>query len=241
MQMGMSMGLEHYPVSGFSNVVLLSGFEAANLATSAPDESSFGGTLTMSNGSPNCFVTTADKKFGTASVRRTMTQKVSIGDSTRWNFGSNPWTVEAWIKFNTIQATFEYIVAHYDINAQRSWALLKNGSLIQIALSSDGGAATTLASADWSPSTGVWYHVAADYDGTSYRTYVDGAMKGKTTTAAIAPFDSPAELTLCTALSNGAVNGGYDGWMDEVRITRGLARYASDAGYTVPAEAFPRA
>lgn len=39
-----------------------------------------------------------------------------------------------------------------------------------------------------------------------------------------------------------AANGGiaFQGHIDEVRITKGVARYASDAGFTVPAAAFPR-
>jgi hypothetical protein len=31
-----------------------------------------------------------------------------------------------------------------------------------------------------------------------------------------------------------------NGWLDEIRITKGVARYASDSGYTVPTAAFPR-
>ncbi len=30
------------------------------------------------------------------------------------------------------------------------------------------------------------------------------------------------------------------GWLDELRITKGVARYASDGGFTVPTAAFPR-
>jgi hypothetical protein len=30
------------------------------------------------------------------------------------------------------------------------------------------------------------------------------------------------------------------GWVDEVRITKGIARYQTDAGFTPPTRAFPR-
>ena len=30
------------------------------------------------------------------------------------------------------------------------------------------------------------------------------------------------------------------GWIDELRITKGVARYDSDSGFTVPTAAFPR-
>jgi hypothetical protein len=32
----------------------------------------------------------------------------------------------------------------------------------------------------------------------------------------------------------------FGGWIDELRITKGVARYASDGGFTVPTAAFPR-
>ncbi len=33
---------------------------------------------------------------------------------------------------------------------------------------------------------------------------------------------------------------GFDGWIDELRITKGVARYASDSGFAVPTSAYPR-
>jgi hypothetical protein len=32
----------------------------------------------------------------------------------------------------------------------------------------------------------------------------------------------------------------FDGWIDELRITKDVARYASDSGFAVPTSAYPR-
>ncbi|KKW92976.1 hypothetical protein YP76_08850 [Sphingobium chungbukense] len=48
-------------------------------------------------------------------------------------------------------------------------------------------------------------------------------------------------ITIGSDLRNGAVEGaGFNGYFDEVRITAGVARYADDAGFSPPTEAFPR-
>jgi len=32
----------------------------------------------------------------------------------------------------------------------------------------------------------------------------------------------------------------FDGWIDELRITKDVARYASDSGFAVPTSVYPR-
>jgi Concanavalin A-like lectin/glucanases superfamily len=87
--------------------------------------------------------------------------------------------------------------------------------------------------------TGVRYHVAVDKDATGkIRIYVDGVMYGSSTPANSAFFSSTAPLTIGAQSSSGLVD--MDGWLDDVRITKGVARYASDGGFTVPTSAFPR-
>lgn len=87
--------------------------------------------------------------------------------------------------------------------------------------------------------TGVWYHVAADKDATGkIRLYVDGVMLGSATPANSAIFNSTAGLGIGAQGANGNVD--MAGWLDEVRITKGVARYASDSGFTVPTAAYPR-
>ena len=49
-------------------------------------------------------------------------------------------------------------------------------------------------------------------------------------------FASTATMTIG---DNGDSSSPYFGQIDEVRITKGVARYASDSGYTVATEPFP--
>lgn len=230
----------------WSDVVLLCGFEGtyANGAASAfaQDESSYARSGEVHASTSSALAPTS--KFGAQAMRRTSSrQYISWADDTEWPNGTNPFTIEMWVQFTLAPTSgVHYLIGQYDVgNNNRSWALLVNAGSLQLLVSNAGTSGTTKASAAWAPSTGVWYHVAADWDGTDYRTYVDGVMLGKSATG-VSLFDSSARVTLATVLSNGATSAtfAFEGYIDEVRVTAGTARYASDSGYTVPTAAFPR-
>jgi hypothetical protein len=78
----------------------------------------------------------------------------------------------------------------------------------------------------------AWHHVAATRSGNTVRVFLDGTE------------DASATFSNGTAASSALVIGAFadgtealNGWMDEIRITKGLARYT--ANFTPPTEAFP--
>ena len=83
------------------------------------------------------------------------------------------------------------------------------------------------------------YHLAADKDASgTIRIYVNGVPKSSNTPANSACQSGTFELDLGAL----GIFGGnaLDGWLDEVRITKGIARYKTDRGFTAPTAAFPR-
>ena len=85
------------------------------------------------------------------------------------------------------------------------------------------------------PADGVWRHVAAVYDGTTWRLYLDGVLQTQLVVGAFTPqFNSIQHATLGTALnSTGGIGsqtqGFFDGVMDEARIWN-YARSAQQIG-----------
>ncbi len=77
------------------------------------------------------------------------------------------------------------------------------------------------------PADGAWRHVAATYDGTTWRLYLDGALHAQLVVGAFTPqFNSIQHAALGTAFnSTGGVGsqtqGFFNGVMDEVRIWAG--------------------
>lgn len=104
-------------------------------------------------------------------------------------------------------------------------------------VTTDGSTQLNDISYAWLPSLATWYFITVDYDGAKYRMYVNGTMVGSSTTARNI-WNSGDNLGIGT---NSIATGLYfDGWLDETRITKGIARYATDTSFTVPAAAFPR-
>lgn len=220
-----------------ASVKLLLGCEGADASTTVTDESpSARGSATVRG---NAQIDTAQFKFGASSLLCDGTSDaMQWADSADWHFGSGNFTVEAWVRFNNT-TNQQFIVCQWQGTGAFAWVLSKTAThTLQWAVSTTGSNAVLGAESAWGPSTGTWYHVAVDFDGTNTRIYVDGVMLASSGTlntifnaATVLSVGGSSAATPATSLN---------GWIDEVRVTKGVARYASDSGYTVPDRAFPR-
>lgn len=204
----------------FSNVTLLMHCD------SLKDEIS-GSTATTRG---NAAVSTAAQKFGSGSLNFPSSgyPAVSIPDSTGFDFGTGVFTVELWVQFSSA-GSYVGIISQYN-----NWSIqIYAGDLIFQA-----GSSTNSTGYTWTPTLGQWYALAVDRDGSNVlRIYIDGVMVSKTTSFTSNISGTSYVLTL------GDLNPNYgnslNGYIDEVRITKGTARYANDSGYTPSTTAFP--
>jgi hypothetical protein len=234
----------------FSNVVLLMGFEGANNSTGAPglnDESSHAhGTAGSVGGtSTGGFISTAQFRFGSSSLR-SITSGIIFSDSADWILAptdTSPYTLEGWFWLNSGPTAGQaWLAQRFPVStadqvfelrsgataSELRWSTWYDGSNMGVDITTSGAGLTT----------GQWYFVAVDYDGTKCRLYINGVMKGSATATHGATFDSSRLLAIGQDSEGGGAT--FNGWIDELRITRGIARYASDSGFTVPTAAFPR-
>src|SRR5574338_1155486 len=66
---------------------------------------------------------------------------------------------------------------------------------------------------------GEWHHVAATYDGTTWRLYVDGVLDGEAEANAMPRADSIHPFAIGTAIaSDGTAHGFLQGAVDELRV-----------------------
>jgi hypothetical protein len=225
----------------FSNVVLLDGFEGANGSTGAPgmtDESPAAhGTATVAGAT----IDTSQFKFGTSSAHLVAASSGIIwwNTSTDWVFGSGLFTVETWVMFNTVPGALQFMVADWTSTAGAAgwyFGVDATGNL-SWTVSTTGSNTLNDITAAWSPSTGVWYFVTVDFDGIKYRAYINGVTVGSSTTLRTI-FNPGVHLALGSNSLGTSFH--FDGWLDETRITKGVARYATDTSFAVPTAAFPR-
>jgi hypothetical protein len=220
------------------SVTLLCGFDGADAVTTFIDESPFARPLLRAG---NAQLDTAQSKFGTASLLLDGTgDYITAADSTDWTLAAGQqFTFELWARWNADPAAFQILLGQwYTSGSQKSWEIDYDSSAnnMRLDLSSDGATTTGVILAAFTPTLATWYHIAADFDGTKYRLYINGTMIGSSTTL-ITPFNATSLVTI------GAQQDGsfpFNGWIDEVRITKDYARYASDSGFTVQTTQHPR-
>jgi hypothetical protein len=218
-------------------VVLLAGFEGANGATSTSDESPAAHGAATFAGSAK--ISTGRAKGGSSSLLVTAATNdyITWPDSSDWALSNGQFTIEAWVYPNTLAGLAAHqIVSQWDNTlTSEGWTLYCQGVTLQFDISTTGSDRVFLLFGG-TLATAAWHHVAVDFDGTKYRLYLNGVMtSGNLVLRTV--FNSTNPLSI-GADSTGSSK--FDGYIDEVRITKNLARYASDSGFAVPSAPFPR-
>lgn len=182
----------------------------------------------------NAQISTSVVKYGTGSLAFNgstdyLTSPQSVNIDLPGDF-----TVECWIYFGSVSGT-SAIVGKWGGSGAYAWVLQYiSGTGLRFYTGVSGGLGTSIAGA-WTPSTGVWYHIAVSRSSGSVRLFVNGSQVGTTTT----------NTDNCTT-SNQALNIGrnadtniqyLNGYIDDLRITKGVARYISN--FTPPIARMP--
>jgi hypothetical protein len=174
----------------------------------------------------NAQIDTGTKKFGTGSLEfdgsGDMLRVVNAGLVT--GFGAGDFTVEFWVNANS-WGTYNNLV---DFRKSGDYFLIIYNSGA-ISYYNNGSYRITGSSL----STGTWYHIALCRSGTSTKLFVDGTQSGSTYT------DSstyPVETVVTIGGRNDDAGNPFNGYIDDLRITKGVARYT--ANFTAPTKAF---
>jgi hypothetical protein len=224
----------------FSSVKLLMGFEGANGSTSFVDESASPHTMTA-NG--NAQITTAQHKIGlSAAAFDGSGDFISTPDSPDWGPGAGAFTGEGFFRFQTKQDS-QAIMGQWDNTGavtNCAWYFFIVGGVLT--LRTAAGSVTLDVGAAFAPTLGSWYHLAFDRDAADnkLRIYRDGAMVVSGTNAH--NINNSTGSMVLGRIGTGSTFSAFDfnGNMDEVRWTPGVARYKSDSGFIVPTSAYPR-
>jgi len=174
----------------------------------------------------NAQLSTAVKKYGSASMYFDGTgDYLTIPTNPGFVFGTGDFTIEAWfyIVSGAVGAIFDTRSGASGITP----LLYFSSSTLRYYM--NGGdqitSGTTLSAA-------TWYHVALVRNSGSSKMYLNGAQTGST-------YADTNNFTLTNTINIGRGNDGnnvLNGYIDELRITKGFARYT--ANFTAPTSAF---
>lgn len=221
----------------FNDVVLYLNGEG----TSIEDKSLISSQHTVTAYGPTTSSTQA--KFGSKSLAMTNTagnRIVVSNDNGEFNFGTDSFTIEAWVYLTAMPATNGYpgaawVVGGGPVNSNYGMDIAIGSTDIIMSINYFP---SLQISAAHGMSTNQWYHVAWVRNGTAFAVYVDGVEKG-TATSSIAADPNLTGIAIGAAEPTGSTDGNFPGFIDDLRITKGVARYP--ASFTPPTAAFPHA
>ncbi len=220
----------------FGLVKLLLAFDGANGATTTVDSSAGVRAVTLVGGAGVSELSTTSPKFGTASLDaniNSITHGYNSINSTELNL-SGDFTIECHCKWNVVNATnYDPVFIAKRAPGQIGFQFSYFNGTLYFDMTTNGSTGVGVTSA-WTPSTATWYHLAVTRSGSNVRFFVDGTQAGATGTLSGTIWQSTAALN---GVSDAANLCKFDGHMDNVRITKGYARYTSN--FTAPAAAYP--
>jgi hypothetical protein len=149
----------------------------------------------------------------------------------QFQLGTANFTIEFWVYFNSVAANQR--VAGQDNNTSTlTWAIYTTvANRLDYYLSSNGSSWNiALGISMGSIAINTWYYVALVRNGSTFTPYIN-SVAGTATTNAAALFASTSPVTIG---ASGVATTFFNGYIQDFRITRGIARTI-----TTPTEAFP--
>jgi hypothetical protein len=168
-------------------------------------------------------ISTSVSKFGGGSISFDGTSNTGLKApaGNLFTFGSGAFTVEFWVRFNSVAAdqavlnvtgTTNVLTFYVLSTGSLNYYLSSNGSTYDIASGVSVG----------SISTGQWYRVALVRSGNTFTPYLN-TTAGTTSTSSSA-LATPSSGTFLHLGMSTAGTSNFNGYIDDVRVTRGVAR-----------------
>lgn len=216
----------------FASVSLLLHMDGANGSTVFNDSSANPRAISVIG---DAKISTTQSKFGGASfyTQNGNTDYIEVNDSNSASLGSAPFTIEGWVSANVLTNTNGLsIMGNYSPDPVGGWLARfgRNGNT-QFTFGNDNA----VISVPFVVSLGVWFHFAICRDNNGVRIYRDGVLAGSIASFGnTSPWESARKLRVGSDYDGVS---GMQGYVDDLRVTKGVARYT--ANFTPPTAAFP--
>lgn len=192
----------------------------------------------------NTQVSTEQAKFSSRAYKgadsHTKVNHVSTPDDAALRFVTGDFTIEFWIRFTSVTTVggAYYILQKAVGNAPVPWGflLLSSTGKIYFYGSKDTPFGSTAYQVVSSTTMVVdtWYHIAGTRSGSTFALWINGAAEGTATYAGA--LHSAAEHVVIGGIDY-TLDVSVDGYIDDVRITGGVARYT--AAFSPPNKPHP--
>lgn len=178
----------------------------------------------------------AQKKFGTSSLllERDTDDYITTPLTDDLKFGSGDFTIDLQFRPVDLTGNYQVLVGCGNSGSDYFRLYVESGEIKAYAV----GVITGLVTSGAGLTAGNWYHVVFERYGSNWNLYVNGQKLG-TASSATAWTNYPGNLCFGGLYYNTTMQAGYevDGWLDEIRISKGIARYQG-ANFVSPIRAY---
>lgn len=141
---------------------------------------------------------------------------LTAASNAAFSFSTGDFTIECWVNFN-ITTVDKALVSRYSASTGWNFRYDSNG----IALFNGD---TNLISKSFTPTVGLWYHLAVARQGTSLRLFINGVLENTVTNSTSLDNSNTLYIGRLTAATAWELNG----YLSNVRIVKGTAVYTSN-------------
>ena len=217
----------------FDKVVALFNFDGSDgdRTTSGLDASN--NNLSLTYDSAGDELSTTQKKFGSTSLY--IADNVRVASTEGFNMGTGDFTMEAWFYFTTLSAgfgIFDQWNSGTSLARSQLWHGSSAGGQLKFYHSIAGQSTQTISFANPTISTGSWIHLALVRQGGTVKLYVNGTADS-TSGSTSGNVHRTDDMWFGDQQTGGGNAPQY--YMDDLRITKGAARYTSN--FTAPTSA----
>ena len=208
------------PVTAIADTSLLMNFTNANIydQTGKIDLETLGDAKTS----------TAVVKYGTTSMAFDGTGDYLLSPaSTELDFGTRDFTIETWVNFTALSSN-QVLLDRWATGNANAWQLYWRSTGTSIAFLTGSSTVLVQDPNGSNITTGTWYHIAVTRSGTTVRLFVNGTVVATATSSLSLTNTLPLGVGIQTSTATNPLNG----YLSDVRITKGVARYT--ANFTPP-------
>lgn len=192
---------------------------------------------------PTTFVGTAqldtsESKFGGSSLLLDgNSDYVTVPDSDDFDFGSENFTIDFWIRTTTVTGNRYYFSLQGATSSERELLAYSVGDDFTFDYYYASSSYQSVTFADVL-STNTWIHLAIVRDGANLDLYVNGTKQTTHNISTRVLQNSGYPFYIGTCLNTGGIPlaDGINGHLDEFRVSKGIARWT--ANFTPPTEAY---
>jgi hypothetical protein len=228
-----------------SQVIALTHFDGADGSTSFPDAawSPMGWRVDAiaSHVASNVCLSTTQSKFGGSSLKFTGSTGVLTSTIDGGEFGTGDFTIEFWVYMTAYGPANMRLVGYQNKSGSNSSVLLTKvttAGKLETVYRDRSGSGISDTTGTITLTLNAWHHICIQRVSGTFFSHIDGVQDQAVTYAAdLSTVNTTQPFALGGSISGTTVGEPFVGYIDELRITVGSARYGSGT-WTPPSAAF---